>query len=370
MKEIIILFVCVENSCRSQMAEGWAKEFSRQAGLDFIKAYSAGSNPSGKVNPEAVKVMQEAGVDISGAFSKGFAYLAQKDIDIAVTLGCQDTCPYLPSDKHLQWDVEDPKAKNIDSFRQVRDIIKEKVKTLIKELFYQAQSGGEIMERSFDDALNKLNDDILKMAALAEEAIYKSVESLKNQDKKLAQKVVDDDQKIDELEIAVEEEAIDLLALQQPMARDLRFITTGMKINAELERIADLAVNIAQRVLDVVDKPLVKPLIDIPKLAEVSRKMVKGAIDAFVKRSEDLARQVIMMDPEADCLRNKIYDELINDYMIKDGATAPRAVPLILIARHLERICDHAGYIAADVIYMIKAKVVKHHPERLKNNHS
>ncbi len=224
------------------------------------------------------------------------------------------------------------------------------------------------MERHFDEELKKLNMDLLKMAILTEEAIHKSIEALKNRDAQMAGAVIEDDRKIDELELIIEERAISLLALRQPMAIDLRSITTGMKINAELERIADLAVNISQRVLELVHEPLLKPLIDIPKLTTVARKMVKDAIDAFVNRDQNLAKQVILSDPEADKLRNLIYEELINDYMVKDGTTAPRAVPLLLIARHLERICDHATNIAEDVIYMIEAKVVKHHFEKLKNN--
>ncbi len=224
------------------------------------------------------------------------------------------------------------------------------------------------MERHFDEELKKLNTDLLKMATLTEEAIYKSIEALKNQDKKLAQTVINKDCKIDELELVIEERAVNLLALRQPMARDLRFITTGMKINAELERIADLAVNIAQRVFELADKPLLKPLIDIPKLSAVARKMVKDAIDAFVNRDQNLAKKVILSDPEADNLRNLVQQELINDYMVKDSTTVPRAVPLLLVARHLERICDHATNIAEDVIYMVRAKVVKHHLEKLKNN--
>ena len=225
------------------------------------------------------------------------------------------------------------------------------------------------MKRHFDEELGKLKTDLLKMATMAEEAIYKSVEALKKRDTKLAQEIIDNDKRIDELEIKIEERAIDLLALRQPMAPDLRFITTGMKINAELERIADLAENIAQRVIELADKPLLKPLIDIPKLANLARQMVKEAIDSFVNRNEGLAKKVIFADSDADNLRNLVYEELIHEYIIKDGSTAPRAVPLILVARHLERICDHATYIANNVIYMTKAKVVKHHPERLKNNH-
>jgi len=217
--------------------------------------------------------------------------------------------------------------------------------------------------------LKKLKTELLRVAALAEESIYKSIEALKNRDKNLAREVISNDKKIDELELGVEQRAINLLALRQPIARDLRFITTGMKINAELERIADLAENIADRVLELADEPLLKPLIDIPKLSALARKMVKEAIDAFVNRDETLAKKVISEDSEADTLRNLIHNELVNDFMQKDGTCAPRAIPLLLVARHLERICDHASYIASDVIYMINAKVIKHHPERLQNNH-
>ncbi|MEA3489518.1 MAG: phosphate signaling complex protein PhoU [Candidatus Omnitrophota bacterium] len=217
-----------------------------------------------------------------------------------------------------------------------------------------------MVERHFDEELTGLNTDLLKMAALVEEAIFRSTEALKNRDKEMAISVIEADTKIDKFENIIEENAIELLALRQPMATDLRFITTAMKINVELERIADLAVNISQRVLKLADKPLLKPLIDIPKLSEVARKMVKGSIDAFVDRNEKKAKEIILSDPEANKLKNAIQDELINDYLVKNGTTATRAVPLLLVARHLERICDHATNIAEDVIYMVRAKVVKH----------
>ncbi len=222
------------------------------------------------------------------------------------------------------------------------------------------------MERHVDQELEELNKDILRMGALAEEAIYKSIEALKNRDKGMAKNVIDNDSNIDKLELAVDEKCIDLIARYQPMAKDLRFITTGMKINAELERIADIAVDIAQRTLEITDKPLLKPLIDIPKLAAVAQNMVKMSIDSFVKGDIALAKKVMLSDSEADQLRNTIQKELIEDYMVKDGTTAPRAVQLLLIARFLERICDHTTNIAEDVIYMVQAEVVRHHPEKLK----
>jgi len=222
------------------------------------------------------------------------------------------------------------------------------------------------MERYFDEELKELQKAIIRMGVLAQEAIYKSIDALGSRDKTKARQVINEDVKIDELELAVDERCIDLIARHQPMAGDLRFIATGMKINSDLERIADLAVDIAQRVLELADHPLLKPLIDIPKLSTVSQNMVRDAIDAFVNRDVDLAKKVLLSDPEADKLRNLIQDELINDYMARDASTAGRSVPLLLIARHLERICDHATNIAEDVIYMVEAKVVKHHPEELR----
>lgn len=221
------------------------------------------------------------------------------------------------------------------------------------------------MQRHFDEELSKFNEELLRMAALTEEAIRKAIESVKNCDGKSARIVIEEDKRIDELEIVIEEMGIELIARRQPLAIDLRFITTGLRINSELERMADLAVNISQCAIMIADKPLIKPLTDITKLSILAQKMVKNSIDSFVNTNEDLARQVILNDPEADALKRAVYDELVNEYIVKDGSCAPRAIPLILVSRHLERICDHATYIAEDVIYMIKALIVKHHPEKL-----
>jgi phosphate transport system protein len=221
------------------------------------------------------------------------------------------------------------------------------------------------MERYFDEELKSLHKEILKMAVMTQDAIFRSIEALKNRDKLKAQEVINQDDKIDQLELEIDEKCVDLIARHQPVAGDLRFITTGMKINAELERIADLAVDICQRVLELADKPLLKPLIDIPKLSVVAQNMIRDAIDSFVKKDVALAKKVVLSDSEADKLRNLVQEELINDYMAKDPSSAGRAVPLLLIARHLERICDHTTNIAEDVIYMVEGRVVKHHPEEL-----
>jgi phosphate transport system protein len=224
------------------------------------------------------------------------------------------------------------------------------------------------MERHFDAELDNLKKDILTMGTLVETAIANSIESLKQLSRERAQEIIAEDRLIDEWELKIDEECLDLLALRQPMAVDLRFITMVMKISTDLERMADLAVDIAQRVLELADKPLLKPLIDIPKLASLSQAMIQDTLNAFIKKDVPLAKQVILRDQEADELRNLVQSELINDYILKDKTSIPRAIPLLLIARHLERICDHATNIAEDVIFMVQAKVVKHHPEKLKNN--
>ena len=209
---------------------------------------------------------------------------------------------------------------------------------------------------------------LLRMSNMTEIAIDTSIEALKGLNATLAQDVVEHDALIDELEIEIEEKVIDILALHQPLARDLRFVTTALHINANLERIADLAVNISQRVLELsAVKPLLKPLIDIPRLSQLARDMVRKSMDSFVNHDEKLAREVIQMDAEADHLRNGNQEELTNEFIMIDGKTAPRAIPLLLIARHLERICDQATNIAESVIYLEQAIVVKHHPEKLQH---
>ncbi len=221
------------------------------------------------------------------------------------------------------------------------------------------------MQRHFDEELGGLKNDILKMGALAREAITRAVEALKSGDAAAAKKVIESDIEMDELELAIDDKCLNLIALHQPMAGDLRFITTAIKLNAELERIGDLAVDVAQRALDISGKPLLKPLIDIPKLAELAKGMTGEAIDSFVKGDTELAKKVVLSDPEADDLKRAVEKELIYDYMMKDGSSSDRAVPLLLAARHLERVCDHAVSMAEDIIYMVSARVVRHHPEEL-----
>jgi phosphate transport system protein len=211
----------------------------------------------------------------------------------------------------------------------------------------------------FQKELRKLNDLILKMGGMVEKSIFNSVEALKKNNPKLAKEIVLADDAIDQIELEVDDLCLELLATQQPMAVDLRFITTGMRIGSDLERIGDLAVDIAERAIELSEQPLLKPLIDIPKMAELAEKMVHKALDAFVKRDVALARTLWDDEEKVDGYRDLVSDEL-TEIMTKDQSAAPRALPLILIARHLERIADHATNIAEDVVYMVEGKVVKH----------
>lgn len=218
------------------------------------------------------------------------------------------------------------------------------------------------MERHFDEKLKELNRLLLKMSSLVEEAISLSIKALIDRREDLAVKVINNDKIINMLEIEIDEFALKLLALHQPKAIDLRFITSAMKINNDLERIGDQAVNIAERTQEIIKQPLLKPLIDIPRMSTIVQKMVKDAIDALVNKDKALARDICQRDDEVDSLNDQIFRELLT-YMMQDPKTITRAVELILVARHLERIADHATNIAEDVIYFIEGKTIKHHLE-------
>jgi phosphate transport system protein len=175
----------------------------------------------------------------------------------------------------------------------------------------------------------------------------------------LAQNVIDRDQQVNTYDVEVDEKCVELLALYQPTAGDLRFITTAMKIVTDLERIGDQAVNIAQRTQELNQEPQLKPYIDLPRMADKAQRMVKESLDAFVSRDTELARLVCGKDSEVDALKEQIFRELLT-YMMADPKTIPRAIRLILVSRFLERVADHATNIAEMVIYMVESKMVRH----------
>jgi len=218
------------------------------------------------------------------------------------------------------------------------------------------------MQRHFDEELEKLKEKILKMSSLVEKAIHLSIKALVDRESELAQQIIKSDDQVNMLEIEIDEFSLKLLALRQPQAGDLRLITSIMKINNDLERIGDLAVNISERTIELLKFPIVKPLIDIPRMAEIAQGMVKDSLDAFVNRDSKLARSVCERDDKVDNLNDQILRELLT-YMLQDPKTIERAVDLILVGRNLERIADHATNICEDVIYIVDGKTIKHRIE-------
>ena len=215
------------------------------------------------------------------------------------------------------------------------------------------------MERQFDLELEELKRTILAMGGMVEETINKAVSSLEKLSPKLAREVISADERIDQLEIEVDDKTFELIIRHQPLAGDLRLILMASKIGTELERIADLALDIAQRTLELSGQPLIKPLVDIPKLSSLAQQMVRDSIQSFVNLDVNLARSICKRDDEADFLRDVVYKEL-SEIVSRDGSLAGRAIPLILVSRHLERICDHATNIAEDVVFLVEAKFIKH----------
>jgi phosphate transport system protein len=216
--------------------------------------------------------------------------------------------------------------------------------------------------RHFVVELDQLRSRLLEMSGLVEDAVYRSVLSLAERDAQQAQRVLDNEGKINRLEIEIDELATRLLALQQPMATDLRFLTAAIKINNDLERMGDLAVNIVHRALYLMHEPVVKPLIDIPHMANLVQSMIRKSLDAFVKKDPELARSVLASDDAVDELRDAIYEELIS-YMERDPKTVRQSVNLMYVARNLERLADHATNVAEDVLFLIEGVDVRHHAE-------
>ena len=215
------------------------------------------------------------------------------------------------------------------------------------------------MSRHFHEELEALKQTLLAMGALVEDQIRHAMQALVDRDDALASEVIERDRQVNAYDVEVDETCVNLLALYQPAAGDLRFITTAMKIVTDLERIGDQAVNIGQRVIELNREPQLKPYIDLPRMAERAQAMVKESLDAFVARDTELARRVRAEDDEVDALKEQIFRELLT-FMMEDPRSIPRAIRLILISRCMERVADHATNIAEMVIYLVEGKMVRH----------
>jgi phosphate transport system protein len=197
------------------------------------------------------------------------------------------------------------------------------------------------------------------MGGLVERQIAEAVDSLVNRDSSQAREIISRDVEVNRMDVQIDGNCIRLLALHQPAASDLRFITTGLKITTDLERIGDNAVNICERAIELNDEPILKPYIDIPRMAEVAQEMLKASIDAFVNDDVDLAQSVIERDDEVDQLNYQIYRELLS-YMAEDPQTIGRSTKILFVSKYLERIADHATNIAEMVVYMVQGRNVRH----------
>jgi phosphate transport system protein len=213
--------------------------------------------------------------------------------------------------------------------------------------------------RHFDREIEHLKELLLKMGAMVEDSINQSIRALLERDTAIAQYVIDNDTAIDQMELEIDQHTIQLIAMMQPAAVDLRFVAAAMKITPELERVADLAVDVCERAIELNREPPLKPLLDIPRLARISEDMVRQSLDAFVRRDAVLARQIIARDDEVDLLTEQSFRELLT-YMLEDSRNISRAIRLTFVGKYFERMADGATNICEMIVYLAEGKVIKH----------
>jgi phosphate transport system protein len=219
------------------------------------------------------------------------------------------------------------------------------------------------IDRHYDEELRELRHRILEMGGLVEKQIADAMRSLVNRDTSTARLIIDRDKAVNRMDVEIDELCLRLLALRQPTARDLRLITTALKITTDLERAGDIAENICERAIELVTEPQLKPLIDLPRMAAIAQGMLRDSLDAFVREDVELALKVCHDDDEVDILNDQLFRELIS-FMIEDPHTITRALRLTIVAKYIERVADHATNIAEMVIFMVKGKSIRHldHP--------
>jgi phosphate transport system protein len=220
--------------------------------------------------------------------------------------------------------------------------------------------------RSYERALQDIKENLLYLGGLTEKAIQNAMKSLLDRNSELAREVIEADAVINRLDEEIEGKCIDAIALRQPVARDLRFLTTAIKINAHLERIGDMAVNIAEKAIPLNEEPQLKPYIDLPRMSDIAQKMIKKSLDALVGENCELADEVIKEDEIVDSLNDQIFRELLT-FMLEDPRTIHRAILIMQISKNLERISDHATSIAILVIYLVTGKNMRHQTRKEKS---
>ena len=221
---------------------------------------------------------------------------------------------------------------------------------------------GHHIDRRYDGELRALHRKVLEMGGLVEQQIATAVRTLVERDEEEARAPLERDRTVNRMDVEIADLCLRLLALHQPAARDLRLITTALKITTDLERSGDMAVNICERALELKDEPRVKPLIDIPRMAEIAQRMLRESLDAFVREDVDLALKVCHDDEQVDSLIQQVFRELIS-FMMEDPHTITRGLRLVFVGKYLERIADHATNISEMVIFMVKGKSIRHMDE-------
>jgi len=215
------------------------------------------------------------------------------------------------------------------------------------------------ISRRYEQDLEQLREQILAMGRSVVEMIVGTMRALVERDSALATRMIEKDHEINRFEVMIDERSLNIIALRQPAARDLRFITLALKVSTDLERIGDLCVNIAERALELNEEPQLKPYMDLPRMAEAAQSMVSDALEAFVRPDADLAAEVTLRDDIVDQLNVQVFRELLT-FMMEDPKTISRATRLMFIGKYLERIADHATNIAEMVIFMVKGKDIRH----------
>jgi len=215
------------------------------------------------------------------------------------------------------------------------------------------------MKRHVDEEMETLKEKILQMGAMVEEQIAYAIRALVERDSERARRVIENDHRVNALDVEIDEDCLRLIALHQPMAGDLRFLTTAMKISTDLERMSDLSENISERVIELNEEPLLNLYIDIPLMAQHAQRMVKESLDAFVNRNSDLARKVCQDDEFIDNLNQQIFRELLA-FMLENPRSISHAIRISFISKYLERIADHATNVAELVVYLVEGKIIRH----------
>ena len=214
-------------------------------------------------------------------------------------------------------------------------------------------------DRAFEEQLGQLRTAVLEMGGLVEEQIGQAVRALIQRDEALAHATIERDHTVNRFDVEIDDLSLKLLALRQPAARDLRLITTALKITTDLERIGDMATHIAERAIELAGEVPIKPYIDIPRMADVARDMLRRSLDAFVREDTELALSVCLADDTIDQLHEQLFRELLS-YMVENPATVSRAMRLLFVSKYLERVGDHATNIAEMVIFMVKGRSIRH----------